>query len=206
MPLNWDDAMGRVIGWGGDDRNTYRWSGSAWEQLMTTFSPRNRDDFSQSYDSRRDRLMIYVGDYLHYYREVRGLEYTELTLANVYGPRQDPHGEGGVVAIFAGRMLAGRQPTVFGDGAQTRDFVFVDDVVDAFVRATEKGGGLLMNIGTGVETSVLGLDETLACLTSYPDRPTGRPHEQVSCNGRRSTRGARPSTSGGSRGPCSTRA
>ena len=98
-----------------------------------------------------------AGDYLHYYREVHGLEYTELALANVYGPRQDPNGEAGVVAIFAGRMLAGRQPTVFGDGAQTRDFVFVDDVVDAFVRATEKGGGLLMNIGTGVETSVLEL-------------------------------------------------
>ncbi len=96
-----------------------------------------------------------AGDYLHYYREVRGLEYTELALGNVYGPRQDPNGEAGVVAIFAGRMLAGRQPTVFGDGAQTRDYVFVDDVVDAFVRATEKGGGLLMNIGTGVETSVL---------------------------------------------------
>ena len=64
-----------------------------------------------------------AGDYLHYYREVRGLEYTELALANVYGPRQDPNGEGGVVAIFAGRMLAGRQPTVYGDGAQTRDYL-----------------------------------------------------------------------------------
>jgi len=64
-----------------------------------------------------------AGDYLHYYREVRGLEYTELALANVYGPRQDPNGEAGVVAIFAGLMLAGKQPTVFGDGGQTRDFV-----------------------------------------------------------------------------------
>ena len=94
------------------------------------------------------------GDYLHYYREIHGLEYTVLALANVYGPRQDPHGEAGVVAIFAGQLLAGKQPTIYGDGKQTRDFVFVDDVVDAFVRATEKGGGLLMNIGTGVETSV----------------------------------------------------
>ena len=98
-----------------------------------------------------------AGDYLHYYREVHGLEYTELALANVYGPRQDPHGEAGVVAIFAGQLLAGKQPTIYGDGSQTRDFVFVDDVVDAFVRAAEKGGGLLMNIGTGVETSVLEL-------------------------------------------------
>ena len=83
-----------------------------------------------------------VGDYLHYYREIHGLEYTVLALANVYGPRQDPHGEAGVVAIFAGKLLDRERPTIFGDGEQTRDFVFVDDVVDAFVRAADKGGGL----------------------------------------------------------------
>ncbi|HEX4529290.1 MAG TPA: NAD-dependent epimerase/dehydratase family protein, partial [Acidimicrobiia bacterium] len=116
-----------------------------------------------------------AGDYLHYYREVRGLEYTELALANVYGPRQDPYGEAGVVAIFAGLMLAGRQPTVYGDGGQTRDYVFVDDVVDAFVRATEKGGGLLMNIGTSVETSVLELYEAMGRLTGYPEPPNHAP-------------------------------
>ncbi|MFI5053742.1 MAG: NAD-dependent epimerase/dehydratase family protein [Acidimicrobiia bacterium] len=116
-----------------------------------------------------------AGDYLHYYREVRGLEYTELALANVYGPRQDPNGEAGVVAIFAGLMLAGKRPTVFGDGGQTRDYVFVDDVVDAFVRATEKGGGLLMNIGTGVETSVLELYQAMARLTGYAHSPNLAP-------------------------------
>ena len=116
-----------------------------------------------------------AGDYLHYYREVRGLEYTELALANVYGPRQDPYGEAGVVAIFAGLMLAGRQPTVYGDGGQTRDYVFVDDVVDAFVRATEKGGGLLMNIGTAVETSVLELYEAMAPAHRLPRAAQPRP-------------------------------
>jgi UDP-glucose 4-epimerase len=116
-----------------------------------------------------------AGDYLHYYREIRGLEYTELALANVYGPRQDPNGEAGVVAIFAGRMLARRPPTIYGDGTQTRDYVFIDDVVDAFVRATEKGGGLLMNIGTGVETTVLGLHEMIARLTGYPEPPNRAP-------------------------------
>ena len=98
-----------------------------------------------------------AGDYLYFYREVHGLEYTELALANVYGPRQDPNGEAGVVAIFAGQLLAGKQPVIYGDGSQTRDYVYVDDVVDAFVRAAERGGGLLMNIGTGAETSVLEL-------------------------------------------------
>jgi len=108
-------------------------------------------------------------DYLYYYREIHGLEYTVLALANVYGPRQDPHGEAGVIAIFGGALLAGKQPTIYGDGRQTRDYVFVDDVVDAFVRATEKGGGLLMNIGTGVETSVVELFEVMARITGFRD-------------------------------------
>jgi UDP-glucose 4-epimerase len=95
-----------------------------------------------------------VGDYLFAYRELHGLEYTALALANVYGPRQDPHGEAGVVAIFAGRIGAGEPCLIFGDGKQTRDFVFVDDVVDAFSRAGDRGSGLLCNIGTGQETSV----------------------------------------------------
>ena len=105
-----------------------------------------------------------VGDYLHYYREVHGLEYTELALANVYGPRQDPNGEAGVVAIFAAQLLVGRQSTIYGDGTQTRDYLYVDDAVDAFVRAADRGGGLLMNIGTGVETSVLDLYGKMAAL------------------------------------------
>jgi UDP-glucose 4-epimerase len=112
-----------------------------------------------------------AGDYLHVYREVHGLEYTELALANVYGPRQDPNGEAGVVAIFAGQLLAGRRPTIYGDGTQTRDYLFVDDAVDAFVRAAERGGGLLMNIGTGVETSVRELYASMASLVGAHDEP-----------------------------------
>lgn len=108
-------------------------------------------------------------DYMHYYRTIKGLEYSALALANVYGPRQDPHGEAGVVAIFAGKLLQRERPTVFGDGRQSRDFVYVDDVVDGFVRATEKGGGLLMNIGTGVETSVQQLFDTMAKLTGFKE-------------------------------------
>jgi len=108
-----------------------------------------------------------AGDYLNYYRIVRGLEYTALALANVYGPRQNPHGEAGVVSIFAGKLLSHERPIIFGDGSQTRDFVYVDDVVDAFVRGVEKGGGLLMNIGTGTETSVQQLFDVMAKLTGF---------------------------------------
>jgi UDP-glucose 4-epimerase len=108
-----------------------------------------------------------VGDYLYYYRQQRGLEYTVLALANVYGPRQDPHGEAGVVAIFSNKLLDRERPVIFGDGSQTRDFVYVDDVVDAFVRAAEKGGGLTLNVGTGVETSVQQLYDLMAKLTGF---------------------------------------
>ena len=101
-------------------------------------------------------------DYLNVYRVLHGIEFTALALANVYGPRQDPHGEAGVVAIFAGKLLAGEPCIVFGDGEQTRDFVFVDDVVDAFVRGSQRGDGLLVNIGTGQETSVNKLYRTMA--------------------------------------------
>ena len=110
-----------------------------------------------------------VGDYLHYYRTERGLEYTVLALANVFGPRQDPHGEAGVVAIFCNKLLDRERPIIFGDGSQTRDFVYVDDVADAFVRGVEKGGGLLLNVGTGVETSVQQLFDTMAKLTGFKE-------------------------------------
>lgn len=110
-----------------------------------------------------------AGDYLYYYREIHGLEYTVCALANVYGPRQDPHGEAGVVSIFAGKLLEKERPVIFGDGRQTRDFVYVDDVVDAFVRAADKGGGLILNVGTGAETSVQQLFDTMARLTGYKE-------------------------------------
>ncbi|MGH9077011.1 MAG: NAD-dependent epimerase/dehydratase family protein [Acidimicrobiales bacterium] len=113
-----------------------------------------------------------VGDYLHAYQELHGLEYCALALANVYGPRQDPHGEAGVVAIFAGRLLAGQGGVIYGDGRQTRDFVYVDDVVDAFARAAERGSGLLLNIGTGVETSVNDLHAAMAAAVGVDLGPT----------------------------------
>ncbi len=103
-----------------------------------------------------------VIDYLVAYRALHALEFSALAMANVYGPRQNPHGEAGVVAIFAQHVLEGSPVTIYGDGEQTRDFVYVDDVVDAFVRAATRGGGLVCNIGTGVETSVNTLHKAMA--------------------------------------------
>lgn len=114
-------------------------------------------------------------DYLRYYERYRGTAFTALALANVYGPRQDPHGEAGVVAIFASKMLAGEAPTIFGDGNQTRDYVFVDDVVHAFALAAESGDGHLLNVGTGLETSVNGLFRALAEITGFTGRPVIAP-------------------------------
>ena len=111
-------------------------------------------------------------DYLRAYQAVHGLDWTRLALANVYGPRQDPHGEAGVVAIFAGLLLDRKPCTVFGTGEQTRDYVYVDDVVDAFARAADAGSGELFNIGTGQETSVNALYQAMADAAGVTDPPT----------------------------------
>jgi UDP-glucose 4-epimerase len=100
--------------------------------------------------------------YLDLYRRLHGLETTSLRLANVYGPRQDPHGEAGVVAIFCSALRDGRRPRVFGDGEQTRDYVYSADVAGAFVTAADRGGAGPYNIGTGVETSVVDLGRRIA--------------------------------------------
>ena len=99
--------------------------------------------------------------YCGLYGRLYGIPTTRLRLGNVYGPRQDPHGEAGVVAIFSGRIIDGEPVTVFGDGLQTRDYVYVDDVVDAFLRAESGPDELTANIGTGREVSVLDLARIL---------------------------------------------
>lgn len=101
----------------------------------------------------------YCGLYFRLY----GLPVVILRLGNVYGPRQDPHGEAGVVSIFSGRILDGLAPRVFGDGSQTRDYVFVGDVVTAFLAAREAGAGATINIGCAREVSVLELIDGLEC-------------------------------------------
>ena len=110
--------------------------------------------------------------YLNSFRHLYGMDCTHIAPANVYGPRQDPHGEAGVIAIFATAMLAGEPTRVFGDGGNTRDYVFVDDVVDAFVRASgSAGGGQRVNVGTGVQTSDRALHTAVAAAVGVPDDP-----------------------------------
>ncbi|HEX9529769.1 MAG TPA: NAD-dependent epimerase/dehydratase family protein [Acidimicrobiales bacterium] len=103
-----------------------------------------------------------VGDYLEAYRVHHELEFTSLALAHVYGPRQDPALGDGVVAVMAARLVAGLPSTIHGSGRHSRDFVYVDDAVDALARAIGRGGGLLLNVGTGVATAIEDLYATVA--------------------------------------------
>src|SRR6266567_2368513 len=116
-------------------------------------------------------------DYLSSFADLYGLEPVSLRLGNVYGPRQDPGGEAGVVAIFCNRLLSDQPVTVFGDGLQTRDYVFVDDVVDAFVAAGQREGivDARLNIGTGIGSSVLDLYGALRSVTGFGPEPTFAP-------------------------------
>jgi UDP-glucose 4-epimerase len=121
--------------------------------------------------------------YLFFYKVQYGIDYTALRYGNVYGPRQDPHGEAGVVAIFCGRMLEGKPCTIFGDGKQTRDYVFVGDVVRANLAAASATNLVSgpINVGTGIESSVNDLYHTLgtvADVTRAPEYAPGRPGEQ----------------------------
>lgn len=102
--------------------------------------------------------------YLYYYKEVHGIDYVILRYANIYGPRQNPHGEAGVVAIFANKMLRGEQPIINGDGLQTRDYTYIGDVVQANMLALQGHSGEVFNVGTGIETDVNVLFKTLRDL------------------------------------------
>ena len=108
--------------------------------------------------------------YLGVYRANFGIPYAALRYANVYGPRQDPHGEAGVVAIFCGRLLQGKPCTVFGDGKQTRDYVYAGDVARANLLAAERRFDGALNVGTGVETDVVEIYRHLARAAGL-DRP-----------------------------------
>ncbi|AKU91030.1 SDR family NAD(P)-dependent oxidoreductase [Vulgatibacter incomptus] len=119
--------------------------------------------------------------YLGYYAAEKKLSYCALRYSNVYGPRQDPLGEAGVVAIFAGRCLADRPCTIYGDGRQTRDYVYVGDVARANRLALESDYVGALNVGTGRETDVIELHRQIAAAAGFPQAPTfgeARPGEQ----------------------------
>ncbi|NLO07022.1 MAG: NAD-dependent epimerase/dehydratase family protein [candidate division WS1 bacterium] len=109
--------------------------------------------------------------YIQLYGRLYGLDWTILRYANVYGPRQNPHGEAGVTAIFGIMMLRGQRPTIFGAGDKTRDYVFVGDVVEANLRALTRGDREIINIGTGVQTSDREVYDAVAAAAGYDEEP-----------------------------------
>jgi UDP-glucose 4-epimerase len=118
--------------------------------------------------------------YLYLWKLLHGLEYTVLRYPNVFGPRQNPHGEAGVNAIFIGLMLEGKRPKIFGTGDQVRDYLYVDDVVAGNVLALDRAGGEMLNLGTGVGTSVLDIVRELNVILGTriePIHEAARPGE-----------------------------
>ncbi len=114
--------------------------------------------------------------YLDYFSRTSSMRTAALRLANVYGPRQDPHGEAGVVAIFSQKMLANEQPTIFGDGGQTRDYVYVGDVVAAFLSLLDNPAAHgAINIGTAIETDVNELARLIREAAEYDGQPNYAP-------------------------------
>jgi UDP-glucose 4-epimerase len=113
--------------------------------------------------------------YIGLYNRLHGTSHSVLRLANVYGPRQDPAGEAGVITIFCASALASARPTIYGDGSQTRDYVYVGDVVAAFLAAADRGRPGTWNIGTGLEVSVLDLVQIIAGIAGRPLSPVFAP-------------------------------
>jgi UDP-glucose 4-epimerase len=113
--------------------------------------------------------------YVGLYNRLHGTRHTILRLANVYGPRQDPAGESGVIPIFCARVLAGERPVIYGDGTQTRDYVYVGDAVAAFLAAADQGRPGIWNFGTGVESSVVDLARLIGEAAGRPVDPQFAP-------------------------------
>ena len=126
--------------------------------------------------------------YLKMANETFGINYTILRYANVYGPRQDANGEGGVIAIFSDALAKGNSPTIYGDGEQTRDFIYVEDVADANVKALTKGHNQILNVSSGEEITVNNLFEEMQKAAGtkltviYEEERSGDIRKSVLCN------------------------
>ena len=110
------------------------------------------------------------------------MTYSILNLSNVYGPRQDPHGEAGVVSIFANKYLNNEEPTIYGDGKQTRDYIYVKDVVSALIKASKIEENHFLNIGTGIETSVNDLANSMKIQFKSEINPIYKPAREGELN------------------------
>lgn len=178
-----EDALVNIVGSlrvadgarrGGAKKFVFTSSGGAVHGSILEGEPAANEDAPRRPESPYGVDKMVLIDYLRVYKDLFGLDWTAIAPANVYGPRQDPFGEGGVVAIFAERLVHGTECVIFGDGEQSRDFVHVSDVADAFVRALDAGSGRVYNIGTGVETTVNELYAAMARAEGVEAQATHR--------------------------------
>ena len=191
---------------GGKTRIVFASTGGALYGDFVT--PPNEEEYPKDPESPYGIAKLSAEYYLAYYGRLHGLQTVALRYANVYGPRQDPHGEAGVVAIFCNRILTGQAMTVFGDGSQTRDYVFVKDVARANVAAATRPlpraarlDARGFNVGTGVETSVVELAEQLQAaagrevgIANAPARPGEQQRSAVRVDRARELLGWTPRT------------
>jgi len=137
--------------------------------------PTSEEDFAGEPVSPYGVAKKKLNDFIKLILENEKMSYSILNLSNVYGPRQDPHGEAGVMSIFTEKMLNNEKPIIYGDGNQTRDYIYVADVVSALIKSSEIDNDLFLNIGTGVETSVNELVSLIATKTSWEGEPDYKP-------------------------------
>ena len=137
--------------------------------------PTSEDDYAGEPSSPYGLAKKKLNELIESMLQNETMSYSILNLSNVYGPRQDPHGEAGVMSIFTGKLLNSETPTIYGDGEQTRDYVYVLDVVDALIKSAETDDNLFLNIGTGVETSVNELVSILSQKISWDGEPDYAP-------------------------------
>ena len=140
--------------------------------------PTSEDDYGGEPASPYGLAKKKLNELIEIMLEDEEISYSIMNLANVYGPRQDPHGEAGVMSIFTGKLLNNETPTIFGDGEQTRDYVYVLDVVDALIKSSESDENLFLNIGTGIETSVNELVSILSQKISWDGEPNYEPKRE----------------------------
>ena len=141
-------------------------------------TPTSEDDYAGEPASPYGLAKKKLNELIEAMLENETMSYSILNLSNVYGPRQDPHGEAGVMSIFTGKLMNNETPTIYGDGKQTRDYVYVLDVVDALIKSAETDDNLFLNIGTGVETSVNELVSILSQKISWDGEPEYAPKRE----------------------------
>ena len=144
--------------------------------------PTAEEDYSDEPESPYGVAKKRLNELIKIMTKNSNLKYSILNLSNVYGPRQDPHGEAGVVSIFANKYLNDEEPVIFGDGEQTRDYIYVKDVVSALIKASKIDENHFLNIGTGVETSVNDLVNSMKSHFNSEINPIYKPAREGELN------------------------